>query len=232
MLALKLIGYVLLGLLALLVLLLVVPVRLRVRYDTALAATLWVLFVPIRLLPKNETQNTEQQADKPQPKAEKPKPKKKSLKETLKESLSFEQHAADLKRNGVVAAALWLKEIADRVLTATDRVLNAVTVTRLFARADIAQDDAAQTALTYGRVCATVFPALGLIESKLTVKRQDVQITPAFCAEQTRFCFDTRLRVCVWRVLAALLCLAVSYIRMPTVGEIKRQRYQNDKEAV
>ena len=228
MLALKLIGYVLLGLLALLVLLLVVPVRLRVRYDTALAATLWVLFVPIRLLPKDETQKTEQQADKPQPKAEKPKPKKKSL----KESLSFEQHAAELKRNGVVAAALWLKEIADRVLTATDRVLNAVTVTRLFARADIAQDDAAKTALTYGRVCATVFPALGLIESKLTVKRQDVQIAPAFCEEQTRFCFDTRLRVCVWRVLAALLCLAVSYIRMPTVGEIKRQRYQNDKEAV
>ena len=66
MLALKIIGFVLLGLLALVVILLLVPVRFRVRYTEELSAVLWVLFVPIRLAPKKE------QPDKPD------KPKKKT----------------------------------------------------------------------------------------------------------------------------------------------------------
>ncbi len=146
LLALKIIGFVLLGLLALLVILLVVPVRLRVRYREEMSTTLWVLFVPIRLLPKKEKPEAET--------ADKPKPKKKAKtdddkhKQKKKDVLDLKQHAKELKENGVAAAVEWLKEIAGYLLTAADRLLKAVTVTRLFARVDIAGEDAAQTALT------------------------------------------------------------------------------------
>ncbi len=230
MLALKIIGFVLLGLLALVVILLLVPVRFRVRYAEELSAVLWVLFVPIRLAPKKE------QPDKPKKKtpakaekAEKPKKEKKDV-------LSLKQHAEELKENGVAAAIEWLKEVVQHVLEATDRLLAAITVTNLVARVDIAGEDAAQTALTYGKICGAAYPALGVVESKLKVKKQDVQIAPAFCLEKTRFGFDVRLKISVWRVVVAALILLVQYIKMPTVGELKQRRLQRiqsqNKEAI
>lgn len=233
MLALKIIGFVLLGLLALVAILLLVPVRFRVRYAEELSATLWVLFVPIRLAPKKEKPDKPDKPKKKTPakaeKAEKPKKKKKDV-------LSLKQHAADLKENGMAAAIEWLKEIAGYVLKAADRLLAAVTVTNLFARVDIAGEDAAQTALTYGKICGAAYPALGVVESKLKVKKQDVRIAPAFCLENTRFGFEVRLKISVWRVAVAALILLVQYIKMPTVGEVKQQRLQRiqnqNKEAI
>ena len=231
MLALKIIGFVLLGLLALVVILLLVPVRFRVRYTEELSAVLWVLFVPIRLAPKKEQPDKPDKPKKKTPakakKAEKPKKEKKDV-------LSLKQHAKELKENGVAAAVEWLKEVARRVLEAADRLLAAVTVTHLLARVDVAGEDAAKTALTYGKVCSAAYPALGLIESKVTVKKQDVHIAPAFCLDETRFWFDVKIAVSLWRVVVAALVLLVQYIKMPTVGELKRQQNENnlDKEAV
>lgn len=233
MLALKIIGFVLLGLLALVVILLLVPVRFRVRYTEELSAVLWVLFVPIRLAPKKEQPDKPDKPKKKTPakaqKAEKPKKEKKDV-------LSLKQHAKELKENGVAAAVEWLKEIAAHVLKAADRLLAAITVTNLVARVDIAGEDAAQTALTYGKICGAAYPALGVVESKLNVKKQDVKIAPAFCLEKTRFGFDVRLKISVWRVAVAALILLVQYIQMPTVGEVKQRRLQRiqsqNKEAV
>ena len=234
MLALKIIGYILLGILALLVLLLIVPVRLRVRYQTELAATLWVLCVPIRLAPQKE------QPQKEQPKGEKPKPKqeKKSEKKPKKKKdvLELKRHAKELKQSGVFAAVAWLKEIAALLLKTVDRLLGAITVKRLFARVDIAGEDAAETALSYGKICAAAYPALGIVESKLRVKKQEVTIAPAFCLEETAFRFDVKLSVCVWKAVIAALALLIGYIKMPSVGELKQQRLRKirsqNKEAV
>ena len=234
LLALKIIGFVLLGLLALLAILLAVPVRLRVRYREEMSTTLWVLFVPIRLLPKKEKPEAET-ADKPKPK-KKAKTDDDKQKQKKKDVLDLKQHAKELKENGVAAAVEWLKEIAGYLLTAADRLLKAVTVTRLFARVDIAGEDAAQTALTYGKLCGAVYPALGVVESKLKVKKQDVTIAPAFCAEKTQFAFDVRLKISLWRVVVAALLLLVQYIKMPSVEELKQRRLQriqsHNKEAV
>ena len=233
LLALKIIGFVLLGLLALVAILLLVPVRLHVRYREEMATTLWVLFVPIRLLPKKEKPKAEETPDKPKPKK---KAKADDDKQKKKDVLDLKQHAKELKENGVAAAVEWLKEIAGYLLTATDRLLKAITVTKLFARVDIAGEDAAQTALTYGKICGAVYPALGVVESKLKVKKQDVQIAPAFCAEKTQFAFDVRLKISLWRVVVAALILLVQYIKMPSVNEVQQRRLQRiqsqNKEAV
>ncbi len=230
MLALKILGFVLLGLLVLLLLLLVVPVRVRVRYTEALAVTLWVLCVPIRLSPKAEKESPQKStADKPKPKAE-TKPKKEKEKKPNKIKARFEHQAKELKEHGLAAAVAWLKEVVAALLKAAGRLLSAITVTDLTAFADIASEDAAQTALTYGKVCGVVYPALGVVEGKLKVKRQEVRITPAFCAEETRFGFDVRLKISVWRVLFAALTLLISYIQLPAVGE-KKCKQDSKKEA-
>ncbi len=237
MLALRIIGYVLLGLLALLLLLLVVPVRFRVKYEAALSATAWVLFVPIPLSPRKEKPKKEKPEKKAaKPKQEKKKPEKKEKEKKKKDFLDLKRHARELKENGVAAAVAWLKEVVAIVLKTASRLLDAITVTKLRARIDVAGEDAAQTALTYGKLCAGIFPAIGVVESKIKVKKQEISIAPAFCLEKTKFAFDVRLKISVWRVVLAALIMLIKYIQLPSVGELKQQRLQriqsHDKEAV
>ena len=228
LLALKIIGWVLLGILALILLLLIVPVRLRVKYEEELAARLWVLCVPIKLAPKKEKPEKEPKKEK----ADKPAKKEKKKKETAadgkakkkKDFLSLKQHAKELKENGIMAAAAWLKEIAGMVTTTLSRVLDAITVKKFYADGEIAGEDAAQTALTFGKLCATAYPALGIIESKLKVKKQRVRLAPAFCLEKTRFSFDVVVSVSLWRIVVAALRLLIGYLKMPSVGELKRKQ--------
>lgn len=238
MLALKILGWVLLGILVLIVLLLAVPVRLRVKYADELAVRLWVLFVPIKLLPQKEKPEKPPKKKESKPKQEKKEPAKKEKEKNKKEKdfLDLKRHARELKQNGVAAAVAWLKEVVALILKTADRLLHSITVTKLVARVDVAGEDAAQTALTYGKLCAGVFPALAVVESKLKVKKQDVVLAPAFCLEETQFAFDVRLKISVWRIVLAALLLLVSYIRLPSVGELRQQRLQriqsHDKEAV
>lgn len=192
-------------------------------------ARLWVLCIPIKLAPKKEKPEKEpkkEKADKPAKKEKAKKEKKKPNGEKKKKAdvLSLKKHAAELKENGVFAAAAWLKEIAGLLLTAFSRILDAITVTKLYANAEIAGEDSAKTALTYGKLCATVFPALGVVESKLKVKKQQVRLVPAFCLEKTQFSFDVAVSVSLWRIVVAALRLLVGYLKMPSVGELKQQQ--------
>ncbi len=232
MLALKIIGWVLLGLLALILLLLIVPVRLRVKYGEELMARLWVLCIPIKLAPKKEKPEKEPKKEKnpKKEKADKPAKKKKEKKKPdgegkkKKDFLSLKKRAKELKENGIMAAAAWLKELAGLVMTTLSRIVDAITVKKLYADGEIAGEDAAQTALTFGKLCATVYPALGIIESKLKVKKQQVRLVPAFCLEKTQFTFDVVVSVSLWRIVVAALRMLIGYLKMPSVGELKKQR--------
>lgn len=57
-------------------------------------------------------------------------------------------------------------------------------------------NDAAETALEYGRVCQRVFPALSFICSTLPVKKYDAEIEPDFLANKNsaEFAFSISLR--------------------------------------
>lgn len=252
-LALKIIGWVLLGILALLLLLLIVPVRLRVKYGEELMARLWVLCIPIKLAPKKEKpekESKEEQADKPAKDEKVKKDKKKKAKKSSKNEadkknkkkkrekdnesegktkkkkdfLSLKKRTKELKENGIMAAAAWLKEIAGMVTTALSQIVDAITVRKFYADGEIAGEDAAQTALTFGKLCATVYPALGIIESKLKVKKQQVRLVPAFCSEETKFSFDVLINVSVWRIVVAAVRFGIEYYKMPSVRELKEQQ--------
>lgn len=57
-------------------------------------------------------------------------------------------------------------------------------------------NDAAQTAIEYGRVCQKVFPAFSFICSTLPVKKYDVQVEPDFLGKKNKaeFAFSISIR--------------------------------------
>ncbi len=185
--------YILLGLAALLLVLLLVPVWVRLTYDGALRVRLWVLGVPVTVYPRERTAS------------ESAKPKEKAA-----EKPSKLQELADLLRQDDIEGTLsFLQEAARLIGRAARRVLRAVTVDRLWLQMRIATGEADTTAQRYGQVCAVLYPTLEWMGRLLRIRRRDLRVEPNFLMDTCALRVDIRLRVSVWRLIfaaVAFLC--------------------------
>lgn len=196
--------YILLGVLGLLLLILLLllflPVYARIRYDGELRVKLWVLGIPITLLPAAPKRES--------PAKEKPVSKKKPSKsKELKKELT-----ASFRRDGVGATLQFLKQLAAIAVKAVGRMLRGVKVDDLHLELMVAGSDPATTAVRYGKVCSVLYPALSAAEQVITVRRRQLRVEPNFLAENSGIYVDIRLHVWVFRVVGAGLWLLCRYM--------------------
>ena len=208
-----LILYILLGLLALclLVVLLVlfVPVTARIAYDDELRVRVRVLGIPITLLPSQPKEEKEP-PDKPKkkPAADKPPAEKKPSRVR-----QLVQEIGDtFKEDGIGATVDYLRQLAALAGKAVGGLLGAITVTRLKLTLLIVGEDAADTAVRYGEICAALYPALTVLERVIRVRRREMRVEPGFLTEDGVLRADVRLRVWVYRAVGTLIKLLIQYL--------------------
>lgn len=184
--------YSLLGLLALLIGTISVPVYGRITYDGALSVRIRVLGIPFTILPKE--------------KAEK---KKRLAKKTAKEKKpSAVQELAELLKQDDIGGTLhFLGGVAALAGKTIGRLLRSITVSELDLQMRIATDDVAVTAQRYGQVCSVLYPSLAIIERWVRIRRRNLRVEPNFLMETSAARFDIRLHVSLWRLLGAALAL-------------------------
>lgn len=110
-----------------------------------------------------------------------------------------------------------LKEIAG--------ILKHCTAKRLRIRIVCAEEQAADTALSYGRCCAAVYPIAGVIGSVMKVreKGRSIDISCDYVSGQSVFEVDCLISVRILRVLAAFLRVAFKEAKR-TIGEQSGER--------
>lgn len=205
--------YILLGLLGLLTLVLVVPVYGRVIYDKDLKATVWVLGIPITLLPQEE-----KTLSPPTSKAKNNAVTQKKRNPQEKPS-KWQELTAMFREDGPAATIHYLCELAKLAGQAVGHLLKAVTVDRLSLELLIATGDPADTAVRYGQVCSALYPALAGIESRVGVRRRYLRVEPNFLQEKSDIALDVRLHIRVWQALWAVLVLLIKFILMKETDE-------------
>lgn len=198
------IGIVLLSLLGLLVLLLISPIFVRIRYNEELTVCVWVLGIPVYRYSSGKPKR-----EKPKKKADKPKKKTKEEKPSF-----FADLSKRLKTDGVGAVVAEIKELAGLVIGAARRVAHAVTVDRLQMDLIVASDDAAATAINSGRVCAVLYPSLTAIQSVICIRHRAVTVTPDYLAEKGRAQVDVLLHGFSIRLVWAAVRTLISYIAL------------------
>ena len=155
--------YILLGILLVIFLLLLTPVKLKASYNENFRCILKIGFVKFSLYP-------------PKPKKKKKKPKKadeeQKSEETKKESL--------IKEKGISWLFDLIKKIADLAVGALKDFFRHIIVKKLLLSISIAGSDAADTAVKYGYCCSTVYPAFGIIAGAVNCKKYGVDISPDF----------------------------------------------------
>lgn len=192
MIVLKIIGWVLLGLLALILLALAVRVRFDIEYsDENTGVVLRWLFLKFRLYPM------EKKPKKPKKKEEKPEEEETPAEEEEKKEEKPAKKKDNIlvsfyKAEGFDGVLSLIKKACSYLKTFFGNLLYGFVVDEFYLEMGCTKADAAATAIYYGEVCATVFPMLAALAARCRLKKYDINIYPDFIARFSSASFVLR----------------------------------------
>ncbi len=200
------VGYVLLGILVTVFLLLCIPVRLILRYQTdkhPIGQLRW-LFFRFNLI--KAVQEKTKQTEQPAPKEKKPPPKKE------KKPLEFS------KLIGTVT------DLLASLKGGAAMIIRGFRIYRLRLTMVVAEEDAAQTAVNYGKCNAAIYSAYALATHFLNLCDPEIDIRPDFVSEKSFVDFEMRGRLLPITVLIAAIRIFASFL----VKTIQRKKLQEE----
>lgn len=205
------VGYVLLGILVAVLLLLCVPVRLILLYCTGKApvGVLRWLFFQVDLLKAAERKAAERKAADTETRAKKAE-KLQSKKE--KKPLEFSRTL------GIAA------DLLSSLKGGAGMIVRRFRIYRLRLSMIVAGEDAAETAVDYGKCNAAVYSAYALAKNFLNLKNPEIEIRPDFVSEKGSVDFEMRGRLMPIIVLAAAARIFAAFL----VKTIHRKKLQQE----
>ena len=174
------------------VLLLCIPLSIAVRWEDGLLVQARWLLLRVRLYPQKEKKE-KPKAAKGQ-KREKQEPEKPAPKPDL-------QQLAGMAVDAVQSAGAPMR-----------MVLSNLRIRKLVLDVTVAAEDAAQTAISFGKVQACLHTALGTLGHFIKIIRPRLLIRPDFLAEETRFTLSFRAVVTPLIVLAAAIRAGIAFL--------------------
>ena len=209
--------WIILGILALLALLLVLPLRIYLKYDADGGLRYRVKYLFLTLADSEVPEKPEQPVKKAA-EAE----KKRSGSGMAAKLLSF-LGLEDVSSAANAKKALNEKGLAEMIHSVFGAVKALFSrISRLmchgeFRRFDlrivVGDTDCADAAMSYGELCAAAYPLLAFLESKLKFRRRNVDLRCDFSAESTEAVFDGQLNYRPVYLLGFLLGLVGQYLR-------------------
>ncbi|MCH5298592.1 MAG: DUF2953 domain-containing protein [Ruminococcus sp.] len=204
--------YITLGVLLLLFSITLLNVVWYAEYDEELRVLVRIGFIKIQLAPQKPEKKKKKKPKKKQP--QKKKKKKTTKPKEKKPSFIKQLH----KEHGVSGIINIVQRIAELVVGVLKGVFSHLIVTELTIKLDVAGEDAADSAIKYGRVCAALFPALGAITKIVKVKHYNVNVTPVFSDKPgtTRAYAKAKAKLRLIHILRHLLTKGLSALKLFT----------------
>lgn len=182
---------IILGIVLFLFLLLLFPVHVSVTFETELGLKVRYLLFRYTVLPQPP-----QKAKKKAAKEAKENAEKHETKSKIREIID---------QKGLSGFVSLLKEFASVAAGTAKKLFSRVTMDLLFADVVVSDEDAAQTALLYGGVCAAVCGSAAALLSIMKYKRYHINVVPDFQAKQSAVKFELRAHVIPVFLVAPLL---------------------------
>ena len=200
---------IILGIIALFIAILSIPVILDLEYTDAVRCKISWLFLNFTIYPlpekkkKEEKQEKDNKEEKPEKKKdEKPKQKKENILKTFYNNQGL-SGVIELLNNCVSA----LKRFSLRFIR------RAVIIKKLNLDIRITEGDAAATAIKYGKVCSALYPSLGFIYSNMKVKDYKVNVLADYCGEKTSVSLVTKTAFVPRALINAGIALVFSLLK-------------------
>lgn len=223
MIVLKIIGWVLLGILALIVIALCIKLQITAEYsdENTHVALKW-LFLTIPLYPKKPKppKPEEEKPEEEQPEEEKPEEEKPAAKKESFLHLLYRTHGVD----GILELT---RKLCSYLNTFLGDLFKSLVVEELYLDVACTKGDAAATAVYYGEVCAALYPMLGALASKCKLKKYDINIYPDYLARFSKASFFVKFRVYPIYVTGITLALVFRLVFKLLLGMLVKIFLQN-----
>lgn len=201
--------YILLGIALFVALVMFIPITLRASYKEKFWCAVYIGFVKLQLVPAKPKKEKKKKVKKQTPKTEQP---KKATKK--KPSL--------IKKYGIEWLLNLIKRVAELAVSALQDFFSHILIKKFSLSISVAGDDAADTAIKYGKYCAVVYPAVGTIVRVVKCKGYGVDINPNFSEKaETEINFDFVARVFVFRLVALAVKHGIKGLKL--LAEVKNE---------
>lgn len=201
--------YILLGIALFVALVMFIPITLRASYKEKFWCAVYIGFVKLQLVPAK-------------PKKEKKKKVKKQTPKTEQSKKPTEKKPSLIKKYGIEWLLNLIKKVAELAVSALQDFFSHILVKKLSLSISVAGDDAADTAIKYGKYCAVVYPAVGTIVRVVKCKGYGVNINPNFSEKaETEINFDFVARVFVFRLIALAVKHGIKGLKL--LAEVKNE---------
>lgn len=230
--------WILLGILAfilLIVVILSVKFTLFMSFDDEFKLAVKWLFIKINILPKAEK---EEKPKKEKPKKEKPEKEKKKLDEEEKQEETAETEkpkkdnilVAFYKNQGLSGVIQLLNDTVSAIGGMFGSIFRHFVFHELKLHITVGTDDSAQTAILYGKTCASVFPAMGLITTTCKVKDFDCRVEPNFFEPEKSAKFNVVLSTRPIFIINAVVVLAFKLLFKVVLKLLTKSSVKSDAD--
>ncbi len=186
--------YILLGIAAFFALLLLAPIVVTFGYaQDKPALSVRYLFVRLRLAPAKPKPRRAKGSRKAAKAEKQAAPKKKKPLQNL------------VAQNGVLGAVKLLVQTVKTLSAAVLRLLAGARLRRLRLTVGVAGEDAAAAALTYGEVCALVYPFLGWVSRQVKLIRPQIDLHADYLSSQSTLAVSGKLYITAGHAVGTVL---------------------------
>lgn len=198
--------YIILGILLFLLVLLLLPVKIRLEYDNDLKLWVGYTFIYIQLVPK-KPKKPRKPRKKKQKKEEAPAEKNEPASNKKKKNSILEYK----DKHGLDGLIELVKKICGIVTKAMGRTARHLTIPYLEINAFISGEDSADAAMKYGYACSVIYPALSILQSRSKLKRFKEDISANFHSEKTAVELKLKAKM---RLIWVLWILITAFVKL------------------
>ena len=196
---------IILGIIAFILILLMIPVRIKLDYGEKTTLRLGYFFLSFRIYPAKETKPGKKKKTPEKKKEEEKKKPQKKKPGKLKQLL--DKHGAD----GLIEI---LKEAAKIVTELLGGLARHLYFTRFNVRICVVGEDAADTAVKYGYVCSAVYLPIAVLSEHSVIKKHSEDISAGFLAEKTAAELELTAKIRPLFLIPILLKALIGLVRI------------------
>lgn len=187
--------WILLAVIALIIILFSIKFTVSLTYNEKFTVIVKWLFIKKQILPGNDTDDEEKPEKEKENKEKKEKPKKEKPEEEKNKDKpkGDNMFVAFYKNQGFSGVMQLLSDTVSAIKGMFGSIFKHIIFHELKLYLTVGAGDSAETAILYGKTCAYVFPAMGLITSTCKVKDYCCDIQPNFMQADKTAVFKTVL---------------------------------------
>lgn len=201
--------YILLGIALFVALVMFIPITLRASYKEDFWCAVYIGFVKLQLVPAKPKKEKKKKVKKQTPKTEQPKK-------------ATEKKPSLIKKYGIEWLLNLIKKVSELAVSALQDFFSHILIKKFSLSISVAGDDAADTAIKYGKYCAVVYPAVGTIVRVVKSKDYGVDINPNFSEKaETEINFDFAARIFTFRLIGLAVKHGIKGLKL--LAEVKNE---------